>query len=447
MTSGLWYLIKIALAIALAVWLAQQPGTVAITWRNYQLETTIGFMALALLLLMGVAALLYHAWRKLVRATDSIASWRQKGQRNQGYSALREGFIALSKGDHKAAMRHGEAAAKKLDDPALGQLLTGQAAALSGDSAKERAAFVSLARHEDTALLGWRGLVEQALRQGDLRQARQLATRARDIAPNNQWALTTLFDLQVRTQKWLPALDTLKRAKAAGAFPDGVAERHEMAIDLAQSAEAEAAGHLEEAQRLAERAHKLTPGFAPTAVMLSRHLAAAGKQKAALRLVEAAWKERPHPDLARRYAKLAGSSEGGGDNALHRLEAMQSLEKLDLGLVDGHLEVALAALDAGRLEVAEAELAPLREAGVLGRRGWRLVGRLEGARGNAQAAADAWRRALESPPDPAWVCGACGSLHGQWTPLCGACGSFNTVDWRVPAGAVHRPRGGLLAAS
>src|SRR5690606_25071084 len=74
------------------------------------------------------------------------------------------------------------------------------------------------------------------------------------------------------------------------------------------------------------------------------------------------------------------------------------------------------------------------------RQTYRLLARLEAAEKNdAEAARDWLVKAEAAPPDPAWVCQACGTVAPGWTALCPHCGAFDSLAWQPPQVAVHLP--------
>src|SRR6185369_15010678 len=69
----------------------------------------------------------------------------------------------------------------------------------------------------------------------------------------------------------------------------------------------------------------------------------------------------------------------------------------------------------------------------------RLWARLEeGERGNMAAARDWLERAAVLPPDPLWLCDACGApgeagpACGHWQAVCPHCGGVDTLAWKRP---------------
>ena len=115
---------------------------------------------------------------------------------------------------------------------------------------------------------------------------------------------------------------------------------------------------LDEIDRDASRAAvmeavKLAPDLVPAAALAGRRLAESGDARRASKILNAAWKLNPHPDIADAYANLRF-----GDTARARLTRMQSLADKMPGQLEGALAVARAALDAREFGVARSALAP-----------------------------------------------------------------------------------------
>ena len=95
------------------------------------------------------------------------------------------------------------------------------------------------------------------------------------------------------------------------------------------------------ARALAVEAMKLAPGLVPAAELAGRLLSEAGERRKAGKIIEAAWKINPHPELAEAYAHLRLA-----DSARDRLARMQTLARMAPEHTEGALAIARAALDA-----------------------------------------------------------------------------------------------------
>ena len=185
------------------------------------------------------------------------------------------------------------------------------------------------------------------------------------------------------------------------------------------------------ARGLALEAVKLAPDLVPAAALAGRLLAEAGDARKAGKIVEAAWKQNPHPDLADAYAHLRLS-----DSALERLARVERLARDQAGDREAALAVARAALDAREFATARNALAPLT--GAPTQRVALLMAELEKLERNDEGRAREWMgRALRAARDPVWT--ADGFVSDRWLPVSPVTGRLDAFEWKVPPGELGAP--------
>jgi HemY protein len=236
----------------------------------------------------------------------------------------------------------------------------------------------------ETAALGLRGLLKQALEQGEVAAAIDLAARSRTITPADRWLADTLFDLLVGAGRLGEAQSLLDDALRRGALPRDEARLRKAGLLGMRADQAAANGDERSAIALARQALKADPALTAASLVLARLYADAGKTRRAAAVLETAWSHRPDAALAGAYAELAPDEDA--------LARVRRLEKLVAGRPDdvaSHLTVAQASFEAklwGRARthlLAAAEAKPSPDV-------FRLLARLEQAEYNDQAAAQAW---------------------------------------------------------
>jgi HemY protein len=427
MIRAVWFLIKVAIVVAIAVWLAERPGSVSINWQGYVVETSFAVAVIAGLLVIGLVALLYQLYRAIRGAPAGIRGYRRSRRRERGYKALTRGMVAVAAGDAPTARKMARRADGLLNEPPLTMLLSAQAAQLQGDEQAAKQYFTAMLDTPETAFLGLRGLLTQSIKAGDRVEALQLARRAQALQPNTPWLLATLYDLEARAGDWAAAEGTLQQAVHAGAIKADEGRHHRAALLLERSFEAERRGRSDTALSHAQAAYDLMPGFVPAAVRLSRLLAAAGRTKQAVKTIERSWRLQPHAELADAYREVVTDLA-----PLARVKQFQRLLNQTPGHVEAHLAFARAALDAGLWGEARAHLNKALEAQP-SRRVYRLLAELERGEHKDEDKARAWlAQAASADPDPAWTCTACGAVGHGWSGLCGHCGAFDSLIWKPP---------------
>src|SRR4026208_2574307 len=93
----IWFAIA-AVAMLLAVWLAERPGTVTAEWHGWRLDSSVGVLLVALLVLIGLCIGGWLLYRWIVGAPFALLEgW--------GGSPKKRGHRALSPGPGAAAAR------------------------------------------------------------------------------------------------------------------------------------------------------------------------------------------------------------------------------------------------------------------------------------------------------------------------------------------------------
>src|SRR5882672_1393146 len=164
MIRVLLFLALVALAAFGFVWIADRPGDIAITWQGRQIETSVMVAAVALVVVVVLAIMVWSVVRTILRSPDLIAMFLSHRRGVRGYLAISRGLIAIGAGDARAARKLASEAEKIAPGEPLTLLLNAQAAQLAGDRATAESAFGAMAARDDTKLLGLRGLYVEAQR-------------------------------------------------------------------------------------------------------------------------------------------------------------------------------------------------------------------------------------------------------------------------------------------
>ena len=411
-----------ALVVGVAVWLADRPGTVILHFDGWRVDTSVPVLALALVLAVAAVELAWRLVRAVVSAPRRWRDRRRARRTRDGYRALSDGLAAVATGDHRAARKLAKRADKLLADHALTGLLTARAAELSGDAGEAGRRLTVMLERPETAFLGLKGLMDQALERGDRAAALDYARRAWASNPAASEDLAvTLFDLQARAGQWSEAELTLAEAARRGALAGPQLLRRRAIARNERAAAAEAAGDLAEAASLALEAHRADPALAAAAARAAGLLHRLGKDRKAAAVIEAAWRAAPDPALVEAWVGLAPA-----ETALARVKRMERLLRANPDAADGHLGLAEAAIAARLWGQARNHLtiaAAGRPAAAC-----RALARLEREDGKDETDAAAWSaKAAAAPSDPAWACPACGARAETWSALCPGCGAVDSL--------------------
>ena len=390
-----------ALAV-IGVALSGPPGQASLEWLGWRLDMTA---AAAILSVLGLALISTLFWRGLiwlVGMPQRAAKARAEALRRQGIEALTRGFLAASAGDGSEARRLTQKSVELAQDmPGLVRILAAQAAEAADDHAAVVSAYTAMLGFPDMRLAAHKGLMQAALGRGDRLTALRHAQEAYALAKTARWAWRALLEHALQSGNWAEALALLQGGLERKIVPPVVAERGRAALLAATAAGLENADDARERSRaldLALQSVKLKPDFAPGVVMAARLSAGDGKVARATSLIEAAWKERPHPALWLAYRDLK-------TNETPKARALRLLHLANLNA--GHREGQFLMIEQALLSGDRALALSIGQA--LTRAGTGPTARLCGLMArvclaNAQTdEARAWMtRGTEAPQEPDW---------------------------------------------
>jgi len=456
---GLIFLVL--LAGALSSWLAAQPGMLRLEWLGWQMEMRTSFGVAILVVL--VLALIFAD--RLFRGLLDLPAWMGRNLNRRrtvtGHRALALGLMAVSAGEPVEARRQAARAQRLLSAPQLTDLLSAQAAHLSGDSHAASRYFTSLTKDKDTAFLGYIGLARLALEDDRSADALVAAQTAFDLRPKSALAARQVLVLEAQRENWRAALPALNVVAAADDAPDVLLARQKAALlyldaldsfipnpdknailhtkagpdvsaDLVEAIMAAGPQRRTQVIKGMMAALAAWPEFWPAVLCLADLQIAARSPRKAVKPLETAFRSMPHDAIAARLKIVWKVTDGNFVSRLIRL-----IPGAEAPGHEARRVVAGAALDCGLVGEAKRLLGEIpddqRDAAC-----WRLVARLADLDDDSGAATSALRMAGDAPRPRRWQCTSCHILHEDWTSHCEGCAGFATLDWRRPDGATPR---------
>ncbi len=419
-------LAAVALAALGLTWLADNPGVVTLTWRGVEYKVALMLALSAVAAFAIVWTIVWSVLRFVFRIPSLMSLAARARRREKGLAAVSRGLIAVGAGDARAARKHAAEAGRLLHHEPMTKLLAAQAAQLAGDRKEAIAAYTAMLEYQETHGLGLRGLHNEARRADDHEAALHYAMRANAQAPA-AWAGQAVLEDRTRRSDWAGALATVDSNAAARLIDRPTARRWRAVIKTAM-AEEQMERDPKGALALAQEACRLAPTLVPAAAICGRLASSFGEYRRASRILESAYAQTPHPDLAAAYLRVRQ-----GDSAEDRLARARTLARLAPSDPESMLTVARAALEAHDRADARASIAPLLASdsphGRPTRRVCLLMADIEEAEGHQGAVREWLARAARAPRDTAWV--ADGVISDRWAPVSPS-GRLDAFVWRTP---------------
>ena len=333
----------------------------------------------------------------VLRLPKKVKSGAGLRRRTQALEAMEEALIAGAEGDPDRARRKAERARKLVASPALGRMISAQAAEASGDHTEAINQYRAMLEDEKTLATGQRGLAQQLLATGDLAGAIEHSGKAYQDNKNARWALETLFQAQVSDHRWADAIETLDLAAKRKHLDKDVIRRRKAVLKTAEADRLETEGDLIAAAELSVKAVNTAAGFAPAAALAANLLMRNGEGKQAISVIEKAWGHRPHPALA-----VAFQSVIADDTERAQSKRITGLIKTNPTHRESIILKAETAMAQGDAVTAWSELSPLMQGDEPTARLCLLAAQAEAVLRNPTDAAIWTQRAATAPAEPDW---------------------------------------------
>lgn len=298
------WLLTVALLVALAVWLARNPGAVSVQWLGWRADTNVPFL-LVLLGVFGIISLwLYGIFRRILRLPSTVGGWMERRRLGGGVEALGHGYAAMLAGDSAGLRRAAHAARRALRDDPSALFLSARVAEAVGDHAAAGTILAGLLDVPEMRPAALKSLAMMAGRSGHPAEQRRLAQEAFDLNPRLDWVVPLLLECQVRDGDWEEAVATVTIGRKVGVLEADRARRLEAAVRAACAEEFLERGDTAAAVRNARKAVQADRRFLPAVLAMVEALGRKGALGKASSLVHDTWPDLAHPALAKVFLNL-----------------------------------------------------------------------------------------------------------------------------------------------
>jgi HemY protein len=384
-------------------------------------------LLISLWLVLKLLGLVIALLRFINGDETALSRYFDRNRERRGFEALSDGLMALASGEGRDAIAKAKKADRLLNRPDLTNLIVAQAAVANGDRQTAKATYKKLLNDPKTRFVGTYGLLQQHLQDGDTELALKLAEHAFALKPKHGETQDALLKLQAGQEDWHGVRATLTAKLKHGTLPKDVHKRRDAIFALSQARDLRAEGKLQEAQSYAVEANKLAPSLVPAALLAAEGHREQNNGTQASRILRAAWRLAPHPELASGFAALAPDEE-----ATARLKRFEQFTKgtdshPETKMLMAELYVALSDFDAARQALGDlAKTDPtMRALTILA-----AIERGDGA--DDQSVRQLLTQAISAQRDPQWICENCGHVDHDWEPVCFNCEAIDSIAWKRP---------------
>ena len=429
-----------------ASFLSQQPGMTQLEWLGWRIEARTSLLVVITVGVVWLAIMLDRVIGVITGLPSRISGSIQNRRQRQGHQALAIGLVAASAGDGREALRQSKKAKRLMGAQPLTNLLSAQAASLTGDAEAASQYFESLADQRETAFFGKAGLMRLETERGNNTNALTIGRQAFALNDKAPGLAKALFALEAQHGHWAKAIDALT-----------VAER-DPDMDQAQLKSAFATLYYalaqEEQQKdngdkaiLAQlnKALKYDAGLPPVVLAAAACHDAMGKTRKARTVLQSGFAKTPHPDVATALFQ----NLGGDETALSHLirvtdqngnhpDALTEVARLAMALKlwgEAKRLLDMVAEEDRNLKTWQAyadlaEHAPKTK----NKKG---DASSDGGSGDGVSKTASWpdqnhalTMAAKANRPTAWQCSSCHGVTNEWQTHCPHCGHFASINWR-----------------
>jgi len=418
LTWGAGYLMEIEGGITISI-----PGVIELNPGPLQSAIGLGLLVLAVWILLKLAGLFVAILRWMSGDETAISRWANRRREREGFDALSDAMMALASGEGRTAMAKAARAERKLQRPQLTNLITAQAAEMSGDTAKAQEVYRKLLEDDRTRFVGVRGIMKQKLAAGDIETGKALAEKAFSLKPRHEETQDVLLRLQADAKDWSGARQTLGAKLKYGYLPRNVHRRRDAVLALSEAQTLSAEGKTAEARDAAIQANKLSPDLVPAAVAAAESYAELGQKRYANRVLVKAWNAMPHPDIATAFAALEPDEAPEARIKRFRTLTRQHVTNPETKMLLAELNIAAKEYATARKSVGDlAETDPTT-------RNLTIMAAIERGEGAPDSVVEGYlARAVNASRGPQWVCEVDQYVVSRWVPVCPSCGGFDTLS-------------------
>ncbi len=434
MIRAIFTLIKIGIVVALAIWIAERPGTITIDWMQYKMTLHIGIFLLAMLIIVIIGIIVFSVIKTGLDMPKNIARYKDITNKDKGLKALTIGLTAVAAGDTKNAVYQAKKASIFLKEgAALPKLLEAQAARLDGRELDASRCFMELMDDKNAKFLGVRGLLQSALDNEDYSGALELSHHALELHPKQGWVLQIAYDLEIKSSNWDGARKILYRTEKSGIITSVKANSDRVAMYLAEAFQAKSVNDEALYYKSLNKAYKLDKNFVPSVQALAQMYLDRGKHKAAVSMIEKAWKGAPHPDLAKLWE--AAYALPKNNDLIARVRWFEKLLSFNPQSVEGLQALANVLIQENLWAEARKYLSQAQ--GIRPNVNlYKLWARLEDRATHDEESVRNWlKKAADAPRERVWICSETGRVYDHWIPISDQ-GLFNTIIWDFPQATV-----------
>ena len=372
--------------------------------------------------------LLYLVFYLFFRSRLSLGKYFLKNKYNKiekGYLHFVDAMIAVANKDNKTALKsHKKMVSYLKDDPSLSLLLKSEVLKIEKKFPELNNVYEDMIKSKKTETLGYRGLMEQNLRNQDYHHAFLYGEKLFSINPNIEKLYDTLIFIAAKTKNWNQIILLSDKA-----FSNKIISKNDLnenkSIGFYEIAKIKFDSDIKDALKNILKAIELKKNFAPYVKLHLETTVALNDKRKLKKLIKKYWSSNPSSLLRSIIIKILN------DNDLTDIKFINEIIKNNVGEEESKKLLIYFAIKNSKWDIARDNII-----GMIGSSPSKdicyFMSEIELGENNDKQKSDAWiMRAENAKLENSWICRITNQSQEEWSSLSDS-GNYNSLVWSSP---------------
>ncbi len=372
--------------------------------------------------------LLYLVLYLFFRSRLSLGKYFLKNKYNKiekGYLHFVDAMIAVANKDNKTALKsHKKMISYLKDDPSLSLLLKSEVLKIEKKFPELNNVYEDMIKSKKTETLGYRGLMEQNLRNQDYHHAFLYGEKLFSINPNIEKLYDTLIFIAAKTKNWNQIILLSDKA-----FSNKIISKNDLnenkSIGFYEIAKIKFDSDIKDALKNILKALELKKSFAPYVKLHLEIIVNLNDKRNLKKLIKRYWSLNPSSLLRPIITKIIN------DNDLTDMKFINEIIKNNAKEEESKKLLIYFAIKNSKWDIARDNIV-----GMIGANPTKdicyFMSDLELAENNDKQKSDAWiMRAENAKLENSWICKITNQSQEEWSSLSNS-GNYNSLVWSSP---------------
>jgi HemY protein len=417
--------LQLILLLSITFFLISNSFNISFDIGDLSYNFSSNLLVIAFVILILIVVLINFIYFKTKFVFQKYSYVKKLTRTQKGYDFFVESMIALLNKDNKSATN----SARKMkgilkEDTSLSLLLQSEILKIEKKSEELNNIYDLMIKNNKTKTLGYRGLMEQSLKQQDYHHAFIYGEKLFLLNPKIDKLYQTLLNIIAKTKNWNQLINITDKAYSNKIIKKEEANENK-SIALYEIAKIKMKSNVKDAIKLIEKAISLKGNFSPYIKLYTQILFNNNSNSKALKVLKKYWNQTPSSLLRSSITEVLK------ENKINEIEFIQSLISKNKNNEESKKILIDFAIYFNNWSIARDNIK-----GLIGSNPSReiclFMSEIELGELNDIQKSEGWKlRANNAGSDYYWVCKITNNPQKNWSALSNS-GYFNSLEWIQP---------------